>query len=499
MSYIEFKSINKYFPGVKALSDIQFRAESGNVYAFLGENGAGKSTLLKIMNGDFIPDSGSIVIDDKEVNFSTPHDAIAHSISVIYQERQVLNEMTVAENVFLGCWPLNKGRTVDFNHMNEETRAICKRFGIEVEPDVKVGTLSTAMQQMVEIMKAVRRDSKIIAFDEPTASLSDKEIDILFNIIKQLKTQDKVVLYVSHRMKEIAQISDQVVVFKDGTLVGQVETGKATNDELIRMMVGRPLGKVFEELERNTQIGDTVLEFKGVTTQYVSDISFSVRRGEILGFAGLVGAGRTEIMCALFGLDKITSGEVLLEGKRIHPKSPKEAIGLGIAMVPEDRKDQGILPNISVKGNVSIAVLKQLVNRIGAINKDKESKMAEEAISKYRIRTPDADKQISQLSGGNQQKAVLARWLEMTPKIMVMDEPTKGIDVGAKAEFYSIICDCARAGITVLLVSSELPEIIGLSDRVVVVREGRVSAVVDREECNEERLLKYAMVDTKNP
>ena len=498
MSYIEFQSINKYFPGVKALSDIQIRAESGRVYALLGENGAGKSTLLKIMNGDYKPDSGSIIIDGKVVRFDSPREAIDHGISVIYQERQVLKEMTVAENVFLGSWIIGKGGMVDFERMNSETGKICAQFGLPLTPDEKVGKLSAAMQQMVEIMKAVRRDSSIIAFDEPTASLSDKEIDILFQIIRQLKAQNKVILYVSHRMKEIAQITDEVIVFKDGKIVGQVETPKATNDELIRMMVGRPLGKVFEELERNGEIGETVLELKHVTTDYVTDVSFAVRKGEILGFAGLVGAGRTEIMRALFGLDPILSGEVWLEGKRLQIGSPQDAIAQGIAMVPEDRKDQGILPNISVKGNISIAILRTLLNKLFMIDDARETQIAERAIEKYKIRTPGADKQISQLSGGNQQKAVLARWLEMRPKILILDEPTKGIDVGAKAEFYSIICECARAGITVLLVSSELPEIIGLCDRVVVVREGGVSAIVDRKNSDEEVLLRYAMIDEKN-
>lgn len=498
MSYIEFQSINKYFPGVKALSDIQIRAESGRVYALLGENGAGKSTLLKIMNGDYKPDSGSIVIDGKVVRFDSPREAIDHGISVIYQERQVLKEMTVAENVFLGSWIIGKGGMVDFERMNSETGRICAQFGLPLAPDEKVGKLSAAMQQMVEIMKAVRRDSSIIAFDEPTASLSDNEIGILFQIIRQLKAQNKVILYVSHRMKEIAQITDEVIVFKDGKIVGQVETPKATNEELIRMMVGRPLGKVFEELERNGEIGETVLELKHVTTDYVTDVSFAVRKGEILGFAGLVGAGRTEIMRALFGLDPILSGEVWLEGKRLQIGSPQDAIAQGIAMVPEDRKDQGILPNISVKGNISIAILRTLLNKLFMIDDTRETQIAERAIEKYKIRTPGADKQISQLSGGNQQKAVLARWLEMRPKILILDEPTKGIDVGAKAEFYSIICECARAGITVLLVSSELPEIIGLCDRVVVIREGGVSAIVDRKNSDEELLLRYAMIDEKN-
>lgn len=495
MNYIEFKSLNKYFPGVKALSNVSFRAESGKVYAVVGENGAGKSTLLKIMNGDYMPDSGHIIIDGEVVNFTTPREAIANGISVIYQERQIVKEMTVAENVFVGDWPLKKHNVVDYSLMNKETSNICKRFGLNVEPDIKVGSLSIAMQQMVEIMKAVRRNPKIIAFDEPTASLSDKEIDILFKIISQLKEQGKIILYVSHRMNEISQISDEVIVLKDGELVGQELTASITNDDVIEMMVGRPLGKIFEELNRNDKIGSTIMQLKNVSTEHISDVSFSVRKGEILGFAGLVGAGRTEIMRAIFGLDKITSGEIFFEGKQIVPKSPQDAMKLGIAMVPEDRKDQGILPNISVKGNISISILKTLTNRFKVIDREKEKSIADEAIEKFRIRTPDAEKKISQLSGGNQQKAILARWLEMKPKILIMDEPTKGIDVGAKSEFYHIICACARAGITVLVVSSELPEIIGISDRIVVVREGRISSVIDRKEATEALILKYAMVD----
>ena len=412
MNYIEFKSMNKYFPGVRALNNISFRAESGKVYALVGENGAGKSTFLKIMNGDYMPDSGEIIINGKEVNFASPRDAIAHGISVIYQERQIVKEMTIAENVFVGDWPLKKTNVVDYSLMNEKTKKICEQFGLNVEPDIKVGNLSIAMQQMVEIMKSVRRNPDIIAFDEPTASLSDKEIDILFKIITQLKEQGKIIIYVSHRMSEISQISDEVIVLKDGELVGKELTGSITNDDLIRMMVGRPLGKIFEELQRNDNIGNTILELKNISTDYISDVSFSVRKGEILGFAGLVGAGRTEIMRAIFGLDKVTSGEILLEGKKIKPKSPQAAMKLGIAMIPEDRKDQGILPNISVKGNISISILKTLLNKYLVIDGEKEKEIADKAIDTYSIKTPDAEKIISQLSGGTSKKQFLPAGLK---------------------------------------------------------------------------------------
>lgn len=496
MTSIEFKGICKYFPGVKALENISFVAESGSVYAFLGENGAGKSTLLKILNGDYHPDEGAIFINKQEKHFYAPKDAILNGISVIYQERQVLKEMTVAENVFLGDWPRNAAGKIDFAAMNKKTDEIAARFGLDIKADSKVGTLSIALQQMVEIMKAVNRNSEIIAFDEPTASLSDKEINILFDIIRQLKQENKLIFYVSHRMNEIEQIAEKVIVFKDGKLVDLVDTKSVTNDDLIRKMVGRPLGAIFNELDRNKKIGGTVLELRGITTDYIKDVSFCVRKGEILGVSGLVGSGRTEIMRAIFGLDKVLSGKILLEGAEVSPHSPKEAIRLGIALVPEDRKDQGILPNISVKGNITISVLKKFLNKFGYISRGREEQTAKNAIHNFHINTPDSEKLISQLSGGNQQKTILARWLETKPKVLILDEPTKGIDIGAKSEFYKIINSCANEGMAVIVISSELPEVIGLSDRIAVIRYGRVSGIVDRAEASEERILKFAMVDT---
>lgn len=495
--YVEFRHISKYFPGVKALDDICFRAESGEVYAFLGENGAGKSTLLKILNGDYQPDGGEYIIDGQIKHFSKPQEAIEGGVSVIYQERQILTEMTVAENVFLGAWLKKRDGTIDFREMNRRTREIAHRFGLdEIEPDAKVGTLSIAHQQMIEIMKAVNRNSQIIAFDEPTASLSDDEITILFHIIRELQAEEKIIFYVSHRMKEIEQIAQKVVVFKDGCVVGVRERSAVTDDELIKMMVGRPLGSIFESLERNKNFGDVVFEVQNLTTAYVRNISFQIRKGEILGFSGLVGAGRTEIMRAVFGMDKVISGKIFVDGREVMPRSPKQAIKLGIALVPEDRKEQGILPNISVRGNITVSVMRRYANKLGILNERKEEEAAQEDIKKFNIKTSDSDKLISQLSGGNQQKVILARWLETNPRVLILDEPTKGIDVGAKSEFYKIICKCARMGIAVIMISSELPEIIGLSDRIIVVREGEISGEINKKNATEENILSYAMADT---
>lgn len=492
---VEFRHISKYFPGVKALDDINFLATSGQVYAFLGENGAGKSTLLKILNGDYQPDFGEYLINGRPIHFATPKEAIAHGVSVIYQERQVLLDMTVAENVFLGDWPRKKSGMVDFESMKRRTAEIAARFGLDISPETKVGALSIAHQQMVEIMKAINRDSNIIAFDEPTASLSDSEIEVLFQIIRQLREAGKVIFYVSHRMNEIAQVAQKVIIFKDGRLVDIVDQATTSGDEMIRLMVGRSLGDIFNALPRSKARGAPLVEVKGLSTPYVSDVSFTAYRGEILGFAGLVGAGRTEVMRALFGLDPIYAGSITVEGTSVRPRSPAQAQQLGFAMVPEDRKMQGILPNISVRGNITVSMLKTLLSKVGFLMENREEEIAQREIRDLNIKTPNSDKLISQLSGGNQQKVILARWLETHPKLLILDEPTKGIDVGAKAEFYRIIAECAQQGMAVIVISSELPEVIGLSDRILVMREGRINGEVQRGDFSEETILKYAMTN----
>ena len=492
---LEFKNISKYFPGVKALDSISFKAYGGEVLAFLGENGAGKSTLLKVLNGDYQPNEGSYILDGEEKHFKSPHEAIEEGISVIYQERQILMELSVAENIFLGRMPAGRFGIVDNGAANKKAAEIIAQFGMPIKPTDKVKDLNIAHQQMVEIMKACSRENlKVICFDEPTASLTDDEIEILFQVIRKLKEEGKIVIYVSHRMSELRKITDKVAIFKDGRYVDTVVTDEVTEQQLIKMMVGRDLGDIYKNLDRNKEIGDVLLEVKNVSSDYVKPVSFKLRAGEVLGFSGLVGAGRTEVMRAIIGADPMRSGEVFLNGKKIVNRSPKEAMNNGIVMVPEDRKLQGILGNLSVEGNVNISLLDKNSNRLGVIDEKAEREQAEKSIREFRIKTPSKDKKIVELSGGNQQKCIVARGLATNPKVLILDEPTKGIDVGAKYEFYEMICRFAKEGLGVILISSELPEVIGLSDRIIVMRSLQIAGEVDAEEATEDRLLGMGMI-----
>ena len=492
---LEFKNISKYFPGVKALDDICFKAYGGEVLAFLGENGAGKSTLLKVLNGDYQPTKGEYLLDGVQKHFHSPHEAIQEGISVIYQERQILLELSVAENIYLGRMPVNRFGVIDTEKANHMAQEIINDFGLPISPSTKVKDLSIAYQQMVEIMKAYSRENlKVICFDEPTASLSDAEIDSLFEVIAKLKKQDKIIIYVSHRMKEIQQIADKVAIFKDGRYVDTVVTKEVPEQQMIKMMVGRDLGDIFASLDRNKKIGDVLLEVKDVSSDYVKPVSFTLHKGEVLGFSGLVGAGRTELMRAIIGADKMKTGEIYLEGKKILNRSPKDAVENGIVLVPEDRKLQGILSNLSVSGNINISLLDKNSNGLGVIDPKKEAQAADKGIADFKIKTPSPDKKIVELSGGNQQKCIVARWLATNPKVLILDEPTKGIDVGAKSEFYNMICEFAKQGLGVILVSSELPEVIGLSDRIIVMRSLRVSGEVLREDATEDKLLSLGMM-----
>lgn len=494
-SVLEFKNISKYFPGVKALDDICFKAYGGEVLAFLGENGAGKSTLLKVLNGDYQPTKGEYLLDGQQKHFHSPHEAIQEGISVIYQERQILLELSVAENIYLGRMPANKLGVIDKGKANQMAQEIINDFDLPISPTTKVKDLSIAYQQMVEIMKAYSRENlKVICFDEPTASLSDAEIDSLFAVIAKLKAQGKIIIYVSHRMKEIQQIADKVAIFKDGRYVDTVVTREIPEQQMIKMMVGRDLGDIFKDLDRNKNIGEVLLEVKDVSSDYVKENSFVLRKGEVLGFSGLVGAGRTELMRAIIGADKMKSGEVYLEGKKVVNRSPKEAMDNGIVLVPEDRKMQGILSNLSVAGNINISLMDQHSNRLGVISSRKEEEAADKGIADFKVKTPSPDKKIVELSGGNQQKCIVARGIGTNPKVLILDEPTKGIDVGAKSEFYNMICEFAKQGLGVILISSEMPEVIGLSDRILVMKSLRIVGEVSREEATEDRLLSLGMM-----
>lgn len=495
MPVLEFQHICKIFPGVRALDDISFIAESGQVVALLGENGAGKSTLLKVLNGDYQADGGKYILNGAEQKFKTPLDAIAAGISIIYQERQVVPYLSVAENIFMEDIPAGKFGFIDRQTLNKKAQEIIDIFELPIKATDQVRDLSVAHQQMVEIMKAYRRNPKVIAFDEPTASLSDAEIEVLFRIIKKLKDENLIILYVSHRMKEIFRITDQVVVLKDGRFVRQLKTADTSENELIQLMVGRDLGDIFNGLDRNEAIGEVVLDVSHLKNAWVHDVSFQLHRGEILGFAGLVGAGRTETMRAIYGADKWDSGKIVLEGKEVHFNSPKEAIAGGIGLATEDRKDQGIFRVRPVTDNITVAAMEKVSN--GAwLDSKREHETACNYISELRIKTPDENKHVGELSGGNQQKVILARWLLADPKVLILDEPTKGIDIGAKSEIYQMACDLAKKGMGIILISSELPEIIGVSDRILVMHNGRITGEVDPKATTEEEILRLAMLET---
>ena len=494
--FVEFTNLSKAFPGVQALDNVSFHAVSGRVCALMGENGAGKSTLLKILSGDLRPDEGSIKINNNEVQFSSPYQAIKASISVIYQERQLVPEMNVMENVFLEDLPLKTLGFINKNALREKTRKIIDLFDLSIKPTDIVGKLSVAHQQMVEIMKAYRRNSDIIAFDEPTSSLTDSEVAILFRLINSLKEEGKIILYVSHRMSEIFRIADDIVVLKDGKLMKTLVTAETNEKQLIMAMVGRDIGDTYANLKRNDKIGDVILEVNNLVTDDVHDVSFQLRRGEVLGFAGLVGAGRTEVMRAIFGADHIISGEIKVEGETVQFKSPKDAIDHGIALCPEDRKEQGLVLGATIRDNISLPVLKKVRKRL-FLDEKRENELALESVRKYSIKTPTIQKIIYELSGGNQQKVILGRWTssEVTTKVLILDEPTKGIDVGTKAEIYQMVCDFAGQGIGVIFISSELIEVLNVSDNIIVMRNGRVTGRVTRQEATEERVLQLAMCE----
>ena len=462
----------------------------------MGENGAGKSTLLKILSGDIKPDEGAIIMDGEEKKFSSPNDALKNSISIIYQERQLMPQLTVMENVFLEDLPRNKLGLINRKELKAKTQEIIDKFGLHIDPLELVGRLSVAYQQMVEIMKAYRRNSNLIAFDEPTASLADAEISILFKLIAQLKEEGKIVLYVSHRMAEIFQVTDKIVVLKDGKNVRDFVTKETNEQELIKSMVGRDIGDTYSNLSRNDKYGDVLLEVKNLNTEMLRDVSFTLRRGEVLGFAGLVGAGRTEVMRAIFGADPITSGDIILRGEKVEFKSPRDAIEAGIALCPEDRKEQGLVLGRSIADNITMPVLKKVKKGL-FLNRKEEDRLAIGAINDYSIKTPTVEKIVVELSGGNQQKVILGRWTSdvLNMDILILDEPTKGIDVGTKAEIYQMVCDFAKQGKGVIFISSELTEVINVSDSIIVMHNGHITGKVTRQEATEESVLALAMLD----
>lgn len=492
-AYIRFENISKVFPGCVALSDVSFTIKKGEVHTLLGENGAGKSTLLNILHGIYPQTSGEVYIDDQLVKFGSAHEAIQFGIAKVHQEINMVSEMTVAENIMLGNEP-HKCGFVDKRKMNEDTQKLLDRLKTDIKPTDKVSSLSTGQMQILQIAKALHIDAKIISFDEPTSSLSTSETEVLFEIIDDLKSKGITIIYISHRMDEIFKISDSTTVLRDGKYICTYSAAELTKEKLIQSMIGRDVSLFAKRLrpmcaDRNT----TVLEVKGFNKASVyEDINFELYKGEILGFFGLVGAKRTDVMQTIFGAEVLTSGELYLNGEKISITSPSQAIDYSIGLIPESRKTQGFMKNLTNADNISLPSLKKFTK--GAfVNHKKRKAAAYEVGQQIDLKPRDPDFLTVNLSGGNQQKVIIAKWLATKANVLIFDEPTKGIDVGAKAEIYKLMEDLVAEGKSIIMVSSELPEIIGMSDRVYVMHEGKITGCVDRENFDEASILSLAL------
>ncbi len=488
---LEMRGIHKQFPGVYALNNVAFELRRGEVHALLGENGAGKSTLIKILAGVHSANEGEILVKGRPVNLDSVHTANAYGISVIHQELCLVPEMTVAENIFLGReFQTSFWKMVDYRQINERARKILALCGPELQPEAKVSDLSIAEQQMVEIAKALSINADIIVMDEPTASLTNKEVGLLFKIIKELKEKKMGIIYISHRMEELFEITDRITVLRDGKYIGTRETRNTHREELIGLMVGRELGELYQRNYQETS--DVVLEVQNLAKKGVlQDISFTLKRGEILGFAGLVGAGRSELAQVIFGIETFDSGRIYIEQKPVEITSPSVAMSHRIALVPENRKEQGLVLIKSISYNITLTVLKQFVKFIKT-DHQKEFNLVHDYVERLGIKTPSIDQQVGNLSGGNQQKVVLAKWLATKPRVLILDEPTRGVDIGAKAEIYALINALAAEGVGIIMISSELPEVINMSDRIMVMHKGSIAGSLIRDEFDQERIMHYA-------
>ena len=484
------RGISKEFPGVKALDNVGFSVAEGEIRALVGENGAGKSTLMKILNGNYKKDSGSILIDGQEVNITNPQVADSLGITIIFQELNLVDDLSIAENIFAGRLAA-KGKLINWKEINKKAKELLLRIGFDTDPTTIVGTLTVAEKQMVEIAKALSRNSRIILMDEPSATLTKKELDALFQIIRDLKAQGIAVIYISHRMEEIFEICETVTVMRDGQIIGTRNVADVTSDELVEMMVGRELNSAFPT--RNVEIGEEVMRVENLCRKdRRQDVSFRLHKGEVLGVAGLVGAGRTEIMRAIFGVDYINTMNVYVRGKKVKITNPTNAKKHGIAFLTEDRKAEGLTLDFTVKSNIVAANLPSIKKGLFT-NKKQEDEIADAYIEKTRIKTPHRNQKVGNLSGGNQQKVVVSKWLNSAPDILIMDEPTRGIDVGAKREIYEIINDLVAQGKSVILISSELPEVLGMSDRVLVMKDDAIVAVLSGDDINAVEVMRYAL------
>lgn len=488
---LKMSGITKRFPGVLALDHVSLRVKKGEVHALLGENGAGKSTLMKILSGAYVKDEGEIELFSQKVELGNPSVSKKLGIGIIYQELNLVPTLTVAENIFIGRYPRKNKIKINWKSMYEQSEQILRDLEVDVHATDITGKLGIAQQQMIEIAKAISLDAKIIIMDEPTAPLTDRETRKLFGIVDKLKSQGISVIYISHRLEEVKEICDRATVMRDGQTITEISVAETSIDQIIRYMVGRELTDQYPQIKK--EIGDVVFEVKNLTIPgKVKDISFQIRAGEVLGIAGLVGAGRTETARGIFGLDTISSGQVFVDGKERVIRKPGDAIAAGIGFVTEDRKDQGLVLCLSVGENITLASLDD-IEKAGVLQLGKEEKIIQSYIDKMNIKTPSAKQRVENLSGGNQQKVVLAKWMLSNCKVLIFDEPTRGIDVGAKVEVYNIINALAKAGKAVMMISSEIAEVIGVSDRVMVMARGKKQGELSNEDVNQEKIMTLAI------
>ncbi|HUT65604.1 MAG TPA: sugar ABC transporter ATP-binding protein [Spirochaetota bacterium] len=487
---LSVRNMTKTYPGVRALDDVSIDFRRGDVHALVGENGAGKSTLIKVLTGAIQADSGEIELEGTIHSGFTPHEALFDlGMTAIYQEFNLVPDLTVAENVFFGK-ELTRGPFINMKQMCSDTERILRRLGVTINPRTLVKHLSVAYQQIVEISKAVSQNVKILIMDEPSAPLTTNEVEHMFELVRALKKEGVTVIYISHRLGEAFELSDRITVLRDGKHIRTMDTDRTDRKELISLMVGRELGEAYPEKKYDSE--EVLLEVRDLCTEgFLKDISFELHKGEILGFGGLVGTGRTELARAIFGADPIESGEILVEGKKVNIRNTSQAIARGIGLIPEDRKQHGILSEMTVKQNISFSALPNL-NIFGVIRGREEERIANEFKGKLSIKTPDLDRKVKNLSGGNQQKVVLSKWLATQCKVLLFDEPTRGIDVGAKQEIYELIKELAEEGRGIVYISSELPELLGMCDRIIVMREGAITGSFKKGEATQDKILDLA-------
>ena len=494
---LELKGICKSFPGVKALDNVQLSVRPGTVHALMGENGAGKSTLMKCLFGIYKMDAGEIYLDGKKIEVKDPDDAMSKGIAMVHQELQPVLARSVGENLFLGRFPTkNYGplKVIDHKKMYEDTKMWLDEVGMDFDPKAQLGSLSIGQMQSVEIAKAVSHQAKVVIFDEPTSSLSDKEVDALFRIMNDLRKKGVAMIYISHKMDEIKKIADDITVMRDGGYVGTWPAAEMTTEQIIAKMVGRELTNVYPP--KDNEIGDVILEVKDLCSIHEKSfqhVSFKLRKGEILGFGGLVGAQRTELMEGIFGIRGVASGEIYVHGKKVNIKHPIDAMNAGIGLITEDRRGNGIFGCLSIKDNVGVSVYKKYLKAGFILDHKSINRVVDESIQKLRIKTPSMKEHIANLSGGNQQKVIVSRWLANDPDVLIMDEPTRGIDVGAKHEIYEIMNDLAKQGKAIIMISSEMAELLGMSDRVCVMCNGRLTGeITEKEEMSQANVMHFA-------